>query len=428
MPAPRSLVRSLFYPLHERLRGRSTLRHFRAMRRRDAGGPEDLQAFHDATLVAHLKHAAATVPFYRERVDADRIECPGDLARFPVIDKATVREHREQLLSEAWTGKVLTFETGGSSGEPLRFHSDLDRESSQLACKLRARAWWGLHPGHRETDLWGSPIETAKDAGLRRVVASMLGFQLLPAFQLNAETMATFRDRLARGRADFLYGYASALGAYARFLEGRGEDLLDLGLELAICTAETLLDADREVIARRLAPPANEYGCRDGGLIAHDDPSGHLRLMHDAVHVEVVDEAGEVLSDGEEGEVVLTNLWARAFPMIRYRVGDRIVKSPEPPSDGLPHPTVDRLAGRSTDFLVATDGTRVHALGMIYILREIPGIARFRVVQESRARLVVLIVPEADLDRGRVPEDIVRKSRRVLGADEFDAVEAAVVL
>ena len=145
--------------------------------------------------------------------------------------------------------------------------------------------------------------------------------------------------------------------------------------------------------------------------------------MHDAVHVEVVDEAGEVLSDGEEGEVVLTNLWARAFPMIRYRVGDRIVKSPEPPSDGLPHPTVDRLAGRSTDFLVATDGTRVHALGMIYILREIPGIARFRVVQESRARLVVLIVPEADLDRGRVPEDIVRKSRRVLGAELQVAVE-----
>lgn len=413
--APRTLVRALLYPVHERLRGRSTVRHFRTMRRNDRLSASELQELHDRMLVAYLAHAAQTVPWYRDRVAADAIKAPCDIERFPLIDKPTIREAGDALKSESWTGRWLRLETGGSAGEPLRFWSDPDRESSQLACKLRSRAWWGLHPGHRETDLWGSPIETARNAGLRSVVADLMGFQLLPAFRLNDETMATFRDRIVGGRADFLYGYASALGRYARFLEERNEDLRPLGLRVAICTAETLLPQDREVIERRIAPVANEYGCRDGGLVAHEDPDGNLRLMHDAVHVEIIRDDGSLAEPGEEGEVVLTNLFARAYPMVRYRLGDRAALLEGPPPDGLPHPALAKVTGRTTDFLIAADGSQVHALGVIYVLREIPGVARFRVVQETRDHVAVLLVPGPELDRATAPAEIAQKTRAVLG-------------
>lgn len=382
-----------------------------------------LQTLHDRLLVEHLVHAARTVPWYRDRVDADAIKSPDDLRRFPLIDKSTIREAGEQLKSEAWTGRWIKLETGGSSGEPLRFWSDPERESTQLACKLRARAWWGLHPGHRETDLWGSPIEAARNAGLRSMVADFMGFQLLPAFRLNDETMATFRRAIEGGRADFLYGYASALGRYARFLEERDESLRDLKLRVAICTAETLLPQDRELIARRIAPVANEYGCRDGGLIAHEDRCGHLRVMHDAVHLEVLSDEGEPVPQGEEGEAVLTNLWARAYPMVRYRLGDRVALSPEAPPEGLPHPVLRKVAGRTTDFLVATDGTQVHALGVIYILREIPGIARFRVVQDALEQVTIMVVPGPELDREGAVAALTQKTRKVLGGTMRVSVE-----
>ena len=385
------------------------------MRRHDAWSAQRLQELHDHLLVEQLRHAASTVPWYRERVDVDAIRSPADIARFPLLDKATIREAGDRLKSEAWRGGWVRLETGGSSGEPLLFWSESERESSQLACKLRARAWWGLHPGHRETDLWGSPIETTSGGALRSFVAGVMGFQLLPAFRLNETTMAAFRGRIEGGRADFLYGYASALARYARFLEERGETLSDLGLRTAICTAETLLPQDRDVIARVIAPVANEYGCRDGGLIAHEDPDGNLRLMHDAVHLEVISGDGEPLRDGEAGEAVLTNLWARGFPMIRYRLGDRVIRAPEPPPPGLPHPRLLEVAGRLTDFLLATDGTRVHALGVIYILRELDGIRRFRVIQESRTDLRVLIVPGPGLALEGAASELAEKIRAVLG-------------
>lgn len=393
------------------------------MGRHDRLAPSVLAGIHDAKLLEHLRWAASTVPFYRERVDADAIRGPKDLARFPILDKRAVREAGDRLRSDAWKGRLLMMETGGSSGEPLRFFSDSERESSQLACKLRARAWWGLHPGHRETDLWGSPLEVGRDAGLRRLVSGVLGLQLLPAFRLNDVTMATFRDRLKNGRTDFLYGYATALARYARYLESRGEDLADLRLRVAICTAETLLPDDRAVIGQRLAPPANEYGCRDGGLVAHEDPAGHLRLMSDAVHLEVLDEGGSPVAAGEPGEAVLTNLWARGFPLIRYRLGDRVVMAPGPIPEGLPHPVIERLEGRTTDFLIATDGTRVHALGVIYVLRETTGIARFRVVQDARDHLRILVVAGPGFDRPAAEATLTDKMKRVLGATLEVAVE-----
>ena len=78
MAAPRTLVRHLLYPLHERLRGRRTLRYFRWMGRNDCMTAAELGEVHDRLLVEHLRRAARHVPFYRERVDADDIRPPDD--------------------------------------------------------------------------------------------------------------------------------------------------------------------------------------------------------------------------------------------------------------------------------------------------------------------------------------------------------------
>jgi len=388
------------------------------MRRHDRMSAGELAEVHDRLLVEHLRRAARHVPFYRDRIDADDIRSPDDLARFPILDKPTIREAGDQLRSEAWRGRVWSMETGGSSGEPLRFVTDNEREASAQACKLRARAWWGLHPGHRETDLWGSPIETGRQNLARRIAQGVLGFQLLSAFRLNDETMGGFRARLEGGRADFLYGYPSAMATYAKFLEARGEDLADVGLKLAITTAETLLPQDEAVIRRIFAcPVANEYGCRDGALIAHASPDGQMRLMHDAVHVEVLGSNLDPVAPGEEGEVVLTNFHAVSFPLIRYRIGDLITLRADADPTGNPHPVVAAVKGRTTDLLFHQDGSRVHALAVIYPLREMPGVDRFRCTQTSLSHVRVELIPGVSFDGQSGPASITDGVRRVLGAD-----------
>ena len=392
------------------------MRFLRWMRRNDRLSADELQRLHERLLVKHLRHAAATVPFYSRLVDPDAIRGPEDLERFPVLDKAAVRAAGRDLVSKPLAKRVFQLETGGSSGEPLRFYTDRERESSQLACKLRSRLWWGVGPEARETDLWGSPIERRPRGWLRSLSERALGFQLLSAFKLDERTMAAFKTRLARGRCDLLYGYPSALARYGRFLLARGEDLKDLPLKLVVCTAETLVPADAEVIRRVISCPlANEYGCRDGGLIAHEGPEG-FHLQHDAVHVELLDESGRAVGPGEVGEVVLTNLHARAAPLIRYRLGDRMCLDPSPPAEGNPHPRIREVAGRITDSLVRDDGARTHGLALIYILRELPGVDRFRCIQDAPGRVLIEVVPGEDFDPRSVETGVIDRVHRVLGA------------
>jgi len=415
MPAPRFLARRLVLPLQERLRGRTTLRFLRWMRRNDQVSPANLSELHDRLLVEHLKRSAQTVPYYRERVDAAQINSADDLKRFPVLSKAEVREAGERLIADDLRGEVFTMETGGSTGEPLRFFTHRNRESSQIAARLRGRWWWGVPPGLRETQFWGSPIELCKSGTLRTLAERLMGFQLLSAFNLNDQTMAEFRHALEGGRADLVHGYPTVLARYARFLEARGEDLSSTDIRLVVATAENLLPEDAADIRRVFhAPVANEYGCREGAVIAHDSPEG-LHLMHDAVHLEVMDPDLQPLDPGIRGEAILTNLHARACPLIRYRLGDLVRLDPDPPQGSVPHPRLLELSGRTTDSLVKDDGSRVHGLALIYILRELPGVEHFRCIQKTQGSLRIEIVPGPTFNPNSVESGIVARVHRVLG-------------
>lgn len=408
---PRTLVRLLVYPLHERLRGRCTVALTRAFRRNDRLSAEALEHLHAAQLHELLSHCAGKVPWYRGRLTSDARTV--SLEMFPLLDKRMVRAAGDELRAEGFHGKLIPLATGGSSGEPLRFFSDALRESSQLAAKQRSRAWYGVHAGHRVTDLWGSPLELAPKARLRKLSAWALGAGLLPAFSLSDAQMAGFAERL-RG-TDVLYGYASALARYARFLIAGDARLPPGTLRLVVSTAEVLLEQERAQMCEAFgAPVANEYGCRDGGLIAHECPRGALHVQHDTVHVEILRADGSAAQAGEEGEITVTNLWARGYPLIRYRTGDRAAWSARGCDCGLPHPVLVSVAGRMADSLVRSDGARVHGLALIYVLREEPGVQQFRCTQRSDASVLVELIAGQDSE---LEARIRRGVRKVLGAE-----------
>jgi phenylacetate-CoA ligase len=96
---------------------------------------------------------------------------------------------------------------------------------------------------------------------------------------------------------------------------------------------------------------------------------------------------------GQAGEVVVTHLATSEFPFIRYRTGDVAVLSAQSCTCGRGLPMLEEIQGRTTDFVVAADGTIMHGLAVVYPIRDIPGIASFKVVQETLQRVVVQIVP-----------------------------------
>ncbi len=415
------LVSSVLFPLHERLKGHDSVAVRREMERTQWLRPEELRQLQLERLRRFLQEVREHVPAWRERF-ADLDFDPGSLAsleelqRLPLTDKAFIRQNTEQLKADDARG-LARFNTGGSSGEPLIFYIGRERVSHDVAAKWRATRWWDVDIGDPEIVVWGSPIELGAQDRVRQVRDALLRTRLLPAFEMSEAKLDDFVRQIRRMRPRMLFGYPSALAHIAAHAEQRGIAMDDLGIRVAFVTSERLYDHQRERISRVFGcPVANGYGGRDAGFIAHACPEGGMHITAEDLIVEIVDREGRVLPPGESGEIVVTHLATRDFPFIRYRTGDVGILDERTCSCGRGLPLLKEIQGRTTDFIVARDGTVLHGLALIYVLRDLPGVAEFKIVQESLDLTRVQIVrgPEYSADAEAQIREVFRKR---LGAE-----------
>lgn len=385
------LVSGLVFPLQERLKKHSTVADRRAMEDSQWWPHARLEALRVQRLRALLTHAAAHVPYYRDlfaRVGFDpaAVSSLTDLQRLPFLDKPLIRAHTDALKADDARG-LARFNTGGSSGVPLIFYIGLERVSRDVAAKWRATRWWGVDIGDPEIVLWGSPIELGAQDRVRLLRDRLMRTRLLPAFEMSDAKVEGFIDEIRALRPKMLFGYPSAFAHIARHAQRQGVRMDDLGIKVVFVTSERLYDHQRTLIEQSFgAPVANGYGGRDAGFIAHQCPSGSMHITAEDVIVEIVDREGRVLPPGESGEIVVTHMATRDFPFVRYRTGDvGVLAAPDdaPCACGRTLPVLKEVQGRSTDFIVARDGTVMHGLALIYIVRDMPGVAGFRIEQES---------------------------------------------
>ncbi|WP_333855150.1 phenylacetate--CoA ligase family protein [Denitromonas sp.] len=289
---------------------------------------------------------------------------------------------------------LARFNTGGSSGEPLIFFIGDERVTHDVAAKWRATRWWDVDIGDREIVVWGSPIELGAQDRVRQFRDALMRTELMPAFEMSETKLDGFVARIRARRPAMLFGYPSAISHIARHAKKRGIRLDDLGVRVVFVTSERLYDDQRESIERLFGcPVANGYGGRDAGFIAHQCPSGSMHITTEDIVVEIVDASGQVLPPGQSGEIVVTHLATRDFPFIRYRTGDIGVLEDTPCACGRGLPVLKEIQGRSTDFVIALDGTVMHGLSLIYVLRDIPAVRAFKIIQETLTLTRVQVEP-----------------------------------
>lgn len=421
------LVAGVLFPLHERLKRHSTVAVRRAMEDSQWWPAERLQALQVDRLRTLLVEAGRHVPYYRDlfkRLGFDPASVQGvaDLQRLPLLTKADIRAHTEAFKHERAEG-LARFNTGGSSGEPLVFFIGRERVSHDVAAKWRATRWWGVDIGDPEIVVWGSPIELGAQDRVRQLRDKLLRTELMPAFEMSEARLDGFVQTIRRCRPKMLFGYPSALSHIARHAEARSVRMDDLDIRVAFVTSERLYDDQRAAISRVFrCKVANGYGGRDAGFIAHECPSGSMHMTAEDIVVEIVDSQGRVLPAGQAGEIVVTHLATTEFPFVRYRTGDVAVLGDGRCPCGRGLNTLREIQGRATDFVVAADGTVMHGLALIYVLRDLPGIRQFKIVQESLVYTHILLVTDPDFDRGKHGE-IASKMRARLGADVSVKIE-----
>lgn len=416
-----SLVSKLLFPLQERLKHHTSVAVRRQMEDVQWWPAQRLEAFRVQRLRELLMDVGASVPYYKElfaSLDFDPASVTGvhDLAKLPFLTKAVIKANTEALKHPQADG-LARFNTGGSSGEPLIFFIGKKRVSHDVAAKWRATRWWGVDIGDPEMVVWGSPIELGTQDRIKFIRDRVMRTELLPAFEMSEDKLDSFIAAIRRVRPRMLFGYPSALSLIARHAVKRGVAMNDLGIKVAFVTSERLYDDQRAVISATFAcPVANGYGGRDAGFIAHECPSGSMHITADDIIVEIVNEAGEPQPAGVSGEIVVTHLSTNDFPFIRYRTGDIGVLGQKACGCGRGLPLLQEIQGRSTDFVVASNGTILHGLSLIYILRDLAGVQSFKVVQETRLLTRVLLVTDGQFSPSAVNEIRTGFQRR-LGQD-----------
>ncbi|HAZ61846.1 MAG TPA: capsule biosynthesis protein CapK [Gammaproteobacteria bacterium] len=397
------LVSKVIFPLQCLAKGHASPRIRAAMERSQWLPRAALEERAAATLATFIDSAVREVPYWgrlfaAHGIAAREIREPRDLARLPLLDKPTIRAQVESMKRPGAEG-LQRSNTGGSSGAPLVFWLGRERVAHDVAAKWRATRWWDVDIGDREMVVWGSPIEVGAQDRLRGWRDALMRTRLLPAFEMSTQKLDRFIAEIRDFRPRMLFGYPSALALIARHAERSGVRLNGLGIAVVFVTSERLYPHQRELISRVFAAPvANGYGGRDAGFIAHECPQGGLHLTAEDIILELLDSAGQAVPDGCPGEVVVTHLRSGDFPFIRYRTGDIATRATDPCACGRGLPLLASVEGRTTDFVVAADGTIMHGLALIYVLRDEQGVEQFRIVQESLVLTRVELVVNAQWD------------------------------
>lgn len=347
--------------------------------------PTQLQALQWSRFQSTLLHAYDCSPFYRRRfceagVTPADIRDRSDLHRVPITTREDLRRSEELVVEGVRPADMKAFTTSGSTGRRTTvYYDDKAWITGKFLLKLRARLACGVRPWDRIALFQeGAPRNNRPRQHLlrqRTFPISRSWGEILPEVKRYGPTV--------------LYGFPSY---FLRLAEAAGSRLRP---KMIFTSGEMLEPRTRKAIEMAFAAPVYDiYGCTELKEIAWQcrKRSGY-HINCDRVLVETVTDA-----EHPEGRLVVTSLYNSGMPLIRYVVGDTGRTLDVRCECGLPLPVMAPSTGRSVDYFVLADGTRVAPYTMTCAIEKIEGMRQYQIVQESQEQVVVNVVPGTCFD------------------------------
>lgn len=333
---------------------------------------------------------------------------PTAFSRLPTIDRSHVKDDPSAFHStDASPRNSRGALTGGSTGQPLATLNDA--RVHVLALSWRMYSWWGVAPYDDVVHIgrWGGSrrdrLRTTANWWPTRVLT-------VDAGRLGTPEIEAFIAYVNRHRPRLIEGYVGAMREIADYVQRKGRHF---AAPTAIgVTAAPLTDEVRAQIESVLgAPVYDQYRSSEVQWMAGEcRRQDGLHVFSDMRLIEVVDDQGNVTPPGQVGDLVVTDLTNRVFPIIRYRLGDRGSLRPEGCSCGVNLPLMDPPDGRTVDMIRLPDGTVV-AGGLFSIFSGVPdAVSLFQLHQFAdhsiRLRVVLGLSPDARDQVERVAEGL----------------------
>ncbi|MBR9758306.1 MAG: hypothetical protein GYB39_09485 [Algicola sp.] len=391
----KSLLKHLILPLGNTIYGGHYLRYLKAWKAFDNMSEPELEAIQKKRLDHILEHAVKTVPFYKDVAYES-------LSDFPILTKALLRAHKNELVSNLFDIKTLDQHySSGSSGQQSFTYMAREHTFYLRALQTHWWQWSGYEVGDKLLQFGISQkrsfVKKAKDFFYHCFYTK--------AFGLSETDLKAILKRISKKNGVYIAGYPSVINQLA---------LAEMDLRASpnvnglICFGDKLFKHYRENIAQVFGEDAtliDTYGCAEGLLMACKYDLDYYYIMSPHVVIELVDDAGRAVKDGEMGHVLVTCLTNKAMPLIRYKLGDLAIKLPKekyPAQRKLQYPLLQKVVGRETDVIKTTQGITLNVHSFTGVLEYFQEIKQYKIIQNDLHYVVVQYIPDTNFNASQL--------------------------
>ena len=347
----------------------------------------------------HLQHN----PFYKSL--AKNVN-PEDWTTIPIMTKQNLQKPLKELLSDNFSkSKVYIDKTSGASGIPFIFAKDKFCHALTWAIIIDRFSWYGVNFNRsKQARFYGIPKDTIGyiKEKIKDFISCRTRFNI---FDLSDKAFDYWVNIFKKNQFWYMNGYTSPMVQFAKYLNHKNIVLKEICPTLNVCivTSEMLFDDDKILLEKQYGVPViNEYGASELDLIAFQNQKGEWQVNSETLFVEILDNNNNVLPYGEEGKIVITSLYNKAEPFIRYEIGDIGVLSKE---STIQKPILEKLIGRTNDIAILPSGKKAAGLTFYYITKSIiednGNVKEFIIEQHKKDTFKVIYVSSSEISEAK---------------------------
>ena len=375
-----SFIENSLLPFGDLLLQTSFIKNLKKCRKQDQLNADQLGILQKKRLSEILTFTTQNAEFYKKlEIEIDQANPISSLKKFPVISKREINEFKDEILTRP-ANSLNKISSSGSSGLQSTVYLSKNEISITRAQQTRWWEWAGYKLGDSILQTGISPDRSL----VKKVKDYFLKTKYVHAFALLPEEIKLILKESKKKHVKNFFGYASSLYVFA---EIAAEEGIDIKFESMLCWGDKMFESYRKKIKNVFACDVQEtYGCTEGFMIASQHDLKYLYIMTPWVYLELLDENGQEVKDGELGQVVVTSLFAKAFPLIRYKLGDLAIRLPKekyPKNRKFAYPLLEKVIGRDTDIIKTSSNKSMIVHSFTGIFEYYPEIRQFQVTQNK---------------------------------------------
>lgn len=397
--------------------GNSHVRYYNLLKKMEEYSKDDIYEYQSNELKKILNHAYKNVPFYKEiflrhNIKPKDIKCIEDLEIVPIIKKKDIIKNYKRLFSkDSWYKRRAYKPTSGTSGQAIRFAVDGKTIASNWATHKFFKEKMGYNMD--EDKVISAPIVNSNlhlisgdhiNAGYFSPLSNQVFFT---SGFIGRKAFKKYVEIIKEHNIKHFEGFPSTLYEFTKYLK---KNNIDIKLKTSLVYSEMLYHQQRKFIEEKIGCEVyDSYGSAESIVLAFECDK------HDGKHISPIAGISQVKDRGLKGtgELVMTTLTNKIFPLIRYDIGDIIKLEDKRCRCELSFPRILKIRGRQNELIKTIDGDIINAHQLAWLTCEIPLIKDLFIMQNKDYSLDIFIVKEKKSKKKKIINLINKKIKNM---------------